>query len=421
MDEAIKNKTPVKPKTEISKKDRALLRQLAAQVAELAAQPKEARKAALWKAHNELRTNEPLVFIDPENGWHEILPDSILACEGQTAREWEFELRKKIHHGTVLHDDLVIDAIFSVPHVYTDTGWGVELMRIGGENGGAYHIKQAIEDYERDFEKVRFPKILVDYEASERLLALAEETFDGLLNVCRHTQWWWSLGLTWRYIDLRGLEDFLCDFLLDGEWVHRMMELLCQGSLDMLDMLERERLLFPNTGNDYVGSGGFGFTDELPNANGCVTTKNMWGFVESQETVSASPEVYGEFIFPYHRRIAEWFGLNCYGCCEPFEPRWQYVKQLPRLRRVSCSPWSDRNRGAQLLGNRYISSLKLSPTPLSRPIMDEDEVRSHLRAALLANKDCVPELIMKDNHTLGGNPSNATRWVEIAREEIMRM
>jgi hypothetical protein len=32
----------------------------------------------------------------------------------------------------------------------------------------------------------------------------------------------------------------------------------------------------------------------------------------------------------------------------------------------------------------------------------------------------VPELIMKDNHTLGKNPMNAVRWVELAREEIAR-
>jgi hypothetical protein len=32
----------------------------------------------------------------------------------------------------------------------------------------------------------------------------------------------------------------------------------------------------------------------------------------------------------------------------------------------------------------------------------------------------VVELIMKDNHTLGGNPENLVRWVRIAREEIER-
>jgi len=421
MEEASKNRAPDKPSADISKKDREILRKLATQVAELAADPLQAQKAALWKAHNDLKTQEPVVFIDPENGWHEILPESALACEGQTARGWEFELRKRIHHGTVFKDDFVIDGVFNVPHVYTDTGWGVKLVRKGGENGGAYHIEKAIEDYERDFEKVHYPHILVDYEASDRLLALAQATFGGLLSVRRHTQWWWSLGLTWSYIDLRGLEDFLCDFLLEGEWVHRMMELLCRGALDMLDKLERDGLLCSNSGNQYVGSGGFGFTDALPCAGGPVRAMDMWGFVESQETVSASPELYGEFIFPYHQRIAERFGLNCYGCCEPFEPRWQYVRQLPRLRRISCSPWSDRAAAAALLENRYISSIKLNPSPLSRPRMNEEEVRAHLRAALEANRGCIPELIMKDNHTLGGNPSNATRWVEIAREEIARL
>ena len=31
------------------------------------------------------------------------------------------------------------------------------------------------------------------------------------------------------------------------------------------------------------------------------------------------------------------------------------------------------------------------------------------------------ELLMKDNHTLGHNPRNASRWVEIAREEVAKV
>ena len=33
----------------------------------------------------------------------------------------------------------------------------------------------------------------------------------------------------------------------------------------------------------------------------------------------------------------------------------------------------------------------------------------------------IPELIMKDNNTLGHNPYNACRWVEICREEIANL
>ena len=52
--------------------------------------------------------------------------------------------------------------------------------------------------------------------------------------------------------------------------------------------------------------------------------------------------------------------------------------------------------------------------------MDERTVRAALRQTLEAARGCRLEIVMKDNHTLGGNPQNAVRWVEIAREEIER-
>lgn len=404
----------------ISPIDRKILRALAACVAQHAASPEQDRKRKLWTAHNDLKTEEPVVFIDPENGWGEILPPSTLLCKGDLARSWEMELRKRLFHAEKLKDDVVIDATFAVPHVSHDDGWGLPVIREGGSNGGAYHIKAAIEDYEENFDQVHFPNLTVDQEASERLLSLAQETFDGLLDVEQYTQWWWSLGLTWWYIDLRGLENFLCDFLLEPEWVHRMMNLLCEGAMKRIDWLEANGLLFSNNGNRYVGSGGFGFTEDLPALGRGVSPKAMWGFVESQETSSVSPEMYGEFIYPYHEKLASRFGLNCYGCCEAFEGRWKYVSHLPNLRRVSCSPWSKRDQAAELLGSRYIASHKLSPTPLASANMDEDVVRRHLREVLDHAKGTVPELIMKDNHTLGGNPNNAICWVELARDEISK-
>ena len=33
-------------------------------------------------------------------------------------------------------------------------------------------------------------------------------------------------------------------------------------------------------------------------------------------------------------------------------------------------------------------------------------------------KDCIPEIIMKDNHTLGNNPDNVKDWVRLIRKEI---
>ena len=126
------------------------------------------------------------------------------------------------------------------------------------------------------------------------------------------------------------------------------------------------------------------------------------------------------FVFQYQLPIQERFGLNCYGCCEPLDSRWHIVKRIPRLRRVSVSPWADQEKMAGMLGKDYIFSRKPAPSPLAVPHVDEAVVREDIRRTLEITRGCVVELIMKDNHTLGGNPQNLVRWVQIAREEIER-
>jgi hypothetical protein len=198
------------------------------------------------------------------------------------------------------------------------------------------------------------------------------------------------------------------------------MELLYQGTVERLDLLEAQDLLSLNNGADYVGSGGLGFTAELPGPDfdGHVKTRHMWGLAESQVTVGVSPEMFEEFIFPYQQKLMERFGLTCYGCCEPMDKRFDIVKRVKNLRRVSVSPWADKRIMAEKLGREYICSIKPSPSPLAVHDLDEDLVRSQLREQLRLTRDNCVELIMKDNHTLGRNPRNLTRWVEIAREEI---
>ena len=405
------------------KNDIETLRSLASEVAEIAERPNMVEKAKLWTAHNDLKTMQPLVFIDPENGWNEIITAKTLKCQDPLARVWEMALRKQIFWANDMKDDKVIEPYMDVPYSYSDTGWGVTLGKIGGENGGSYIVKKAIEDYEEDFQKLHYPEYIIDYKESDMVMTLAESVFEDILKVRGKNTWWWTLGMCWDYVNLRGMEDFMCDFISEPEWVYRMMELLCTGELRMLDNLEESGLLALNTAGTYVGSGGFGFTDELPGNDfaGRATTRQMWGFCDSQETVAVNPEMYGEFILPYHKRILERFALNCYGCCEGYDSRWQYVKQLPNLRRISVSPWADWSTVPELLGGNYIASVKPKPTPLAMPNMDEEVVRHDCRRAAEETKGGICEFIMKDNNTLGGNPRNATRWVEIMREEIARV
>jgi hypothetical protein len=231
------------------------------------------------------------------------------------------------------------------------------------------------------------------------------------------------VGLTVHVAFLRGLEQFMYDLSLDPENVHRLMAFIRDGLMSLVDYTEENELLFLNNDGTFVGSGGFGFTRELPQPDfdGRVRAIDTWALGESQESVGVSPAMYGEFIFPYELPLLDRFGLNCYGCCEPVDKRWHVVSRIPRLRRVSVSAWADWARTAELLGDRYVFSMKPNPAALAAPSFDEAQIRSDLREAFRVTRDCRVEAIMKDNHTIQNDPQRVIDWVRIAREEAERV
>ena len=65
-------------------------------VAEIALKGNQQIKREKWIKINSLDSSEPIVFADPENGWHEIITKESLECSNSLAREWEFRLLKEI-------------------------------------------------------------------------------------------------------------------------------------------------------------------------------------------------------------------------------------------------------------------------------------------------------------------------------------
>jgi hypothetical protein len=406
----------------ISEKEKSILQELAREVAHLASLPIEQNKKDLWYKHNDLIRVRPLIFCDPEIGWNEILPDEALLCEGDLAQRWEMNLRKEIFWASKMKDDRVTEAYFNVPYIAYESNWGVREIRHGGDHGGAYSWEAPIKDIS-DISMLKYPVIEIDYEKTRQLLTVAEEVFSGILNVRIKGAFWWSIGLTFTLANLRGLEQLMLDMYDNPDELHNLMTFIRDGYLNKLEFLENNKLLSLNNDGTYVGSGGFGWTSELP-APGYdpdkVRLKDMWGFCESQETSEISPSLFEEFVYPYQLPIMEKFGLNCYGCCEGLHNRWDIVKNAPNLRRVSVSPWAKEEEMAEKLGEKFIYSLKPNPAMLAMPVIDEDTIRFGLRKSIkIAQKNnCHLEIIMKDNTTIGNNPENVIRWCEIARQEI---
>ncbi len=405
----------------ISRKERGILRELAKRVAELAAHPLQAEKKRLWLTHNALGETRPLIFADPENAWYELIPAAQLASEGNLARLWEFRLRKEIYWAEQIRDDRVVEPLFRVHRIYSDTGRGLDAKITGAGGDGSYRWDAPLTDY-CDLNKLRPRKIVIDAGKTQRLLDVAQEILGDILEVRLEGIWWWSLGMTSDLILLRGFQQVLYDMYDNPDGLHRLMAFLRDENLARLDFLEAHGLLSLNNEGDFIGTGGYGWSDELPTPgfdSRTVRARDMWGFCESQETVGVSPRQFEEFVFTYQLPILERFGLNIYGCCEPLGMRLETIKRIPRLRKVTVSPWSDVDAMAERLGSDFVYTRKVNPADIAQPTIDEERIRKGLRGTLKATSQhhCRVEILMRDVLTLSGNPQNIIRWTEIAREE----
>jgi hypothetical protein len=428
--------------------DRAILRELAAKVAAHAGEEPNAAKARLWLDHNGLRPTRAVVLASPEGGWRDCVPDTALRCAVGAARDWERQLRQTIFRAERIRDDAPITRNFNVGWVLHRGDYGVPVPHVRTEDLGSYHWDPPIKA-PADTRKLRPREIRVDHEASQARLALAGEAVGDLLNVRLHGWPVWTVGLTWDLVLLRGLDQVMMDLYDEPGLIHELMAFLRDEKMRELGVYEREGVVPPNFGpDDGVGSGGLGHTDELPvgrdeaagsreqaaGSSGCKPRKedrsnarspgeatenlrigDIWGLSESQEFVGVGPDQFAEFVLPYQLPLINRFGLACYGCCEPLDRKFDLVlPAIPRLRRVSVSPWCNRALAAEKLGNRYVYSWKPNPAMVCAPKVDWALVEQSIRETLEITKGCRLEMILKDTHTFSGEADRPGRWAQIA-------
>ena len=399
--------------------DLNLIRDLAKRVAEIAADPIHAERADRWRRFNRLEPDRPMVLIFPEGSWREILPDDQLVCTDPVCRGWEGDLRRRIYYWEELQDDNVVSPTIASPVVVHNTGWGVSAnARPSAQATGAAHYDPVIET-EADLDKIKRPEVTVDWEATERHFQQACEVFESILPVVKQ-----GGGSGFAAIDhfsqWRGLDQLFWDMMDRPQWVHKALQFMTDAQLSVLDVLSAEGALTLNNGAHYCGSGGVGYSDELPQPDldgGRVRPMDLWGFATTQIFSEVSPAMHDEFALRYEKQWLLRFGLNAYGCCEPLDRKMAEVKQIPRLRRISMSPWIDPELGATELENKYIFSYKPNPALMAQPTWDPDHVRRGIREFLGKTRGCVVEMVMKDTHTCLHQPHRMSDWVRMAKEE----
>lgn len=401
--------------------EREKLRALARRVADIAAEPRQAEKRALWLRHNRLEPVRPMVLVFPEDSWAEIIGEDQLKLTHPFWRQWEWHLKHLIYRREKLADDFVIEPELYVSRVLCWGDWGLEPQYFrSGQAKGSWKYDPPLKDPD-DIHKLRHPTIEVDEAATQRAFDAVSEVFADLLPVHIHCGLPHA-NLIGTATALRGIEQVMWDMCDRPAWLHQLMSFIAEGFMKAVGYLEQSGYLTLNNGHHYNDSGGIGYTDELPapGFSGRVRLRDLWGFGVAQELALVGPAQHEEFVLNYQLRLLERCGLNAYGCCEPYTHKFDMLKKIPRLRRVSVSPWCDVEAAADALQDRYIFSWKPNPAMVA-DLFDPDAIRAYIRRTLEVTRGCVVEMIHKDTFTIQREPARLETWARIAREEIDRL
>jgi hypothetical protein len=409
----------------IDSSDKAILRALATRVAEVAAGDEMEQRRKLWLEHNTLRSKNPVLYISPEGAWRELMPETEIQCTDRAARNIEWELRRQLYTAEHFQDDSVcIDTQSLFPPIEA-SGYGVEVQHSDKTaDRGSYGFEPIIKDSD-DLKEMQPQEWTYDATAHRQEAERLHDVLGEILPVVQGGVAHISFHLPSLYINHCGYNEMLMDMAMRPEFVHEVIQFFAEDSRRYIEWLCEQNLLELNNDNTYQNSGGRGWSDELP-ADGFdpdrVRPCDMWASAESQEFDCISPEMHEEFSLQYERELLKPFGLTGYGCCDDLTKKWDYVRQIPNLRRVSVAPWADVEVSAEQLKGDYIYSWKPNPAMMVGNF-DAPAIRAYIRKTIDACQanGCVLEIILKDTHTCEHHPERFDEWTRIAREEIERV
>jgi hypothetical protein len=360
--------------------------------------------------------------------WHEMDVDGelTLRTEHPWAQEQERELRRTLYQWRHMPCDMVVSGFLSCPLAIHSTAFGiVEDVDVARADAASdiysrhFHIQ--IRDFP-DLEKIKMPVITHNVEATEFAYQAMGDLYNGIMPVKKVGQshiWYtpWDFLIRWW-----GLEEALVDLTERPALVHAAVERLVNAWMVELDQFVEMNLLALDSNNTRIGSGGYGYSSELPGPDFnpvAVKPHNMWGCSNAQIFSDVSPQMHWEFAVEHDLRwLARW-GLVYYGCCEALDRKIEILRRIPNLRKISASPWCNTERLIDKVGGDYVLSRKPNPAVLADDLWQPELARQELQSFLeRTGGNCHVEFIMKDISTVRYHPQRLWEWAAIAMEVV---
>jgi hypothetical protein len=409
----------------LTQEEKDVLKGLGEEIASIAALPVHREKAGLWRKLNDLESSRPMVWIN-EIPWHEmnVNDELTLLTAHPWARELETRLRRTLYQWKHMPGDMIVSDFLECPLAIHSTDFGilehVEVARTDASSDiVSRHFHVQIREPE-DLQKIRMPVVTHDEQSTAVAFQAMESLFKDIMPVRKigQTHIWFT---PWDYlIRWWGLEEAMVDLVERPDMVNAAVERMVDAWMVELDQFVAQNLLSLDCNNTRIGSGGYGYTWELPGAKfepGRVRPANMWGCSNAQIFSDVSPDMHWEFALRHDMRWLERWGLAYYGCCEPLDKKIHLLRRIKNLRKISVSPWNDFARVVDQVRGDYVFSFKPSPAIFVEETWSPDKARAYLDGVLdKARGVCHVEIIMKDISTVRYKPERLWDWARIAME-----
>jgi len=399
--------------------DVTVLRDLARQYAEIAADPIQDERRDLWRRHNSLVKTRPLIYMRGGVAWNEVPEANVQQCEDPLLGAQERRLRHLICWAG-LGDDSVFEPWITVGATYKCRGWGVEINRHFSDTPqGSWKADYPIRK-PADLAKLRVPWHEIDEEDTALNAERLNDAIGDILtvNVDRAPVYRvWSADLSTELGYLRGIEHFMLDMIDRPKWLHELLTFMSDGVLRTHEQAEAAG----DWGLSAHENQAMPYAQELPdpaaNVNG-VQRSSLWYYMAAQECTLISPAMHEEFILRHQLPILSKFGLVAYGCCEDLTQKIDMLRTIPNLRRIGIAPRADIHKSAEQIGTDYVISWRPNPAEMVCCGFDADRIRKITVEAMEACKGLHVDVTLKDCQTIEHRPERLGEWVKITRQIV---
>ncbi|MDR0475812.1 MAG: hypothetical protein LBH43_19350 [Treponema sp.] len=404
-----------------NEKDRAILRGLAEKIAEIAALPVQEEKRRLWRKLNGLKPERPMVTID-QVCWNEVNIDNRLdlLCEDKECRSYEQAFRRTLLQWDYFPVDMTVEPFIRVYKAVNNSYFGVgakeqTLATFESNDVLSHKYENQFNSIEDVMNKIKMPVVSHNAAETKRRMDFASWLFDGIMPL-REEGFDPSVSIWDPVSQWMSVEGALYGLIDNPDMMHALAKRMAEGYMIMLDQMEEQGLLCHSQSLIHCTGA---FTDDLP-APGFnpekPRLKDIWMFGLAQMFSTVSPAMFEEYEINYMLPIFERFGLVYYGCCDPLDGKMKEVRKIPNLRKISMSPWADKERGAREIGRDYVFSNKPNPAYIAFQSFDGELVKKDLEETreICRRYNCPLEFIFKDISTVYNEPERLKKWADIA-------